>query len=190
MELSEKRLEEETVETRTVYDGPIFRVAVEEVRLPNGAAARRDVVRHPGAVCVLPITREGEVCLVRQWRAGYRGITLEIPAGKLERGETDPLAAALRELREETGATAARMTCLGDYYGSPAILDERIVMYLAEDLTFGDAAPDEDEFLETVRMPLKALVDAVLEGHVPDGKTQVAALRAYCMRERDARTAE
>lgn len=182
MDEREKALAEVTEHTDTVFEGPIFRVEVSEVRLPNGKTARRDVVRHPGAVCVLPIDRDGRVYLVRQWRAGYRGMTLEIPAGKLDHGETDAEKAAERELREETGALAARMTPLGDYYGSPAILDERIAMYLAEDLTFGETDFDEDEFLAPVTMPLDDLVREVLAGRIPDGKTQVAALRAYCMR--------
>lgn len=178
----EKALMEVTEKTDTVYAGPIFRVEVSEVRLSNGVRARRDVVRHPGAVCVLPITKEGEVLLVRQWRAGYQGTMIEIPAGKLDPGETDTREAAARELREETGAIAGRMIPLGDYYGSPAILSERIAMYLAEELTFGDTDFDEDELIEPVRMTLDDLVREVLAGHVPDGKTQVAALRAYCMR--------
>lgn len=182
MDEQEQTLREITEKADTVFQGPVFRVEVSEVRLPNGAKARRDVVRHPGAVCVLPITKDGDVLLVRQWRAGYRGVTLEIPAGKLDPGETDMCEAAERELREETGAVAGRMISLGDYYGSPAILEERIAMYLAEDLTFGETDFDEDEFLAPVRMTLDDLVHEVLEGHIPDGKTQVAALRAYCMR--------
>lgn len=183
MDEREQALTEVTESTETVFRGPIFRVEVSTVRLPDGKSARRDVVRHPGAVCVLPITKEGEVYLVRQWRAGYRGTMLEIPAGKLDPGETDTRKAAKRELREETGAIAARMTYLGEYYGSPAILEERIAMYLAEDLTFGETDLDEDEFLAPVTMPLDALVREVLAGRIPDGKTQVAALRAYCMRQ-------
>lgn len=182
MQEYDEALKEQTEKTEIVFQGPIFRVEVAEVRLPNGKTARRDVVRHPGAVCVLPVTKEGEVYLVRQWRAGYRGVTLEIPAGKLDPGETDTREAAARELREETGAVAGRMTSLGDYYGSPAILEERIAMYLAEDLTFGETDFDEDEFLAPVKMPLDDLVREVLAGQLPDGKTQVAALRAYCMR--------
>ena len=171
MQEYDEALREQTEKTEIVFQGPIFRVEVAEVRLPNGKTARRDVVRHPGAVY-----------LVRQWRAGYRGVTLEIPAGKLDPGETDTSEAAARELREETGAVAGRMTSLGDYYGSPAILEERIAMYLAEDLTFGETDFDEDEFLAPVKMPLDDLVREVLAGQIPDGKTQVAALRAYCMR--------
>ena len=182
MDEREQALTEVTESTETVFRGPIFRVEVSTVRLPDGKTARRDVVRHPGAVCVLPVDRGGNVYLVRQWRAGYRGTMLEIPAGKLDPGENDTREAAERELREETGAIAARMTYLGDYYGSPAILEERIAMYLAEDLTFGETDFDDDEFLAPVTMPLDTLVREVLAGHIPDGKTQVAALRAYCMR--------
>ena len=173
----------ETVKTReTVYRGKIFNVEVSQVTLPNGKIARRDVVRHRGAVCVLPLLDDGRVMLVRQWRAGYGGVTLEIPAGKLDEGETDPLAACKRELREEIGAHAGKWTYLGEYYGSPAILDEKIHMYLAEDLTFGETHPDFDEFLVPEKIPLSELKDLCLDGKIPDGKTQAAALRVYLMK--------
>ena len=89
--------------------------------------------------------------------------------------------AALRELREETGATCEKITYLGEYLGSPAILDECIHMYMAEGLSFGEDAPDEDEFIESVRLPLSELVEMVMRGDIPDGKTQIAALRAEKM---------
>ena len=175
MDEREQTLTEVTEHVETVFRGPIFRVEVSEVRLPNGKTARRDVVRHPGAVCVLPIDQNGRVYLVRQWLAGYRGTMLEIPAGKLDPGETDAEKAAERELREETGAVAARMTPLGDYYGSPAILEERIAMYLAEDLTFGETDFDEDEFLAPVTMLLDELVREVPAGG--HGRTEDGLLR-------------
>jgi ADP-ribose pyrophosphatase len=104
-------------------------------------------------------------------------VIVEIPAGKLNSPEEDPRRAALRELREETGAVASELLYLGDYYGSPAIMGERIRMYLARGLSFEEQQTDEDEFLEVFEMPLTDLVEEVMAGAVPDGKTQVAVLR-------------
>lgn len=181
----EEQLQETVLEAKTVYEGRVFRVEECRVALSQGAVVRRDVVKHPGAVCVLPLLSDGQVYLVKQWRTGYGGVTLEIPAGKLDPGETDPERAVRRELREETGAIAGRLTSLGSYYGSPAILDENIRMYLAEDLTFGETDFDEDEILAPVKMPLSDLVAMVLRGEIPDGKTQAAALRVYLMKQGD-----
>ena len=114
---------------------------------------------------------------VRQYRYPFAEILTEIPAGKLDRKTEDRSAAALRELREETGFRCGKLTELGDFYSSPAILDERITMYLAEDLTPGETQFDDDEFLSTVRIPLAELTDMVQEGKIPDGKTQAAVMR-------------
>lgn len=161
-----------------IYDGKVIRVFRDEVTLPDGNVSVRELNRHVGAVCVIPITAKGEVICVRQYRYAVGELLLEIPAGKLDNPDEDPREAALRELREETGAVSGKLTYLGKYFGSPAILDETIHMYLAEELTFTDTDPDEDEFLEAVRLPLSTLCDMVLRGEIPDGKTQVAALRA------------
>jgi ADP-ribose pyrophosphatase len=177
-------LEEKVLERATLFEGVVFDVTRDRVALPNGGEGVRDVVRHKGAVCVLPLTDGGEALLVRQFRHGFGGVTLEIPAGKLEGSDSDPEEAISRELKEETGAVAGRLISLGEYYGSPAILDEKIHMYLALNLTFGETSPDADEFIEIERVPLETLVAWVLEGKIPDGKTQAAALRAYLMAER------
>ncbi len=177
--MSEKDLQELTLTRQTTYQGHIFSVEERNVRLPNGETAGREVVMHPGAVCVVPVTDEGEVILVKQWRTGYDGITLEIPAGKLDSGEENPLSAAQRELEEETGGVAKTWTDMGVFYGSPAILHEGIYMFLAEGLTFGEKHPDPDEFVETIRLPLERAVEMVMNGEIPDGKTQCGVLRAY-----------
>ena len=161
-----------------IYDGKVIRVFRDEVTLPDGKVAFRELNRHVGAVCVIPVTAEGDVLCVRQYRYAVGELLLEIPAGKLDSRDEDPRAAALRELREETGAICGKLTYLGRYLGSPAILDETIHMYLAEELTFTHTDLDEDEFLEPVRLPLSTLCDMVLRGEIPDGKTQAAALRA------------
>ncbi len=180
----EKELREEIATRVTPWQGHIMKVEEMTVLLPNGDTAPREVVRHPGAVCVIPMTDEGDILVERQWRTGYGGVTLEIPAGKLDSRAEDPLDAAKRELREETGAVASNWLDMGDYYGSPAILDERIRMYSAWGLTFGDTDLDQDEFLAVERIPLGTLVDMVLRGEIPDGKTQAAVLRLYNMQER------
>ncbi len=175
-------LEEKTVSSRLIFDGKVVHLYKDTVRLPDGAESVREYVKHIGAVCILPLTDDGEVILERQYRYAVRQILTEIPAGKLDAPDEDPLEAAKRELREETGATAREMIPLGDYYGSPAILGERIRMFLAKGLTFGETEFDEDEFLEVFRLPLDEAEAAVLRGEIPDGKTQAAILRAAAMR--------
>lgn len=175
-------LEEKTVSSRLIFDGKVVHLYKDTVRLPDGTESVREYVKHIGAVCILPLTDDGEVILERQYRYAVRQILTEIPAGKLDAPDEDPLEAAKRELREETGATAREMIPLGDYYGSPAILGERIRMFLAKGLTFGETEFDEDEFLEVFRLPLDEAEAAVLRGEIPDGKTQAAILRAAAMR--------
>ena len=174
-------LKEKTVKSELIYDGKILHVWRDDIELPNGEPAKREYVKHVGAVAVLPLTDEGEVILERQYRYPFADVLVEIPAGKLDSPEEDPRRAALRELREETGAVAGDLLYLGDYYGSPAILGERLRLYLARNLTFEEREPDEDEFLEVFRMPLDDLVAEVMAGNIPDGKTQVAVLRVAAM---------
>ena len=175
------KLEEKTISSEAIYDGRILHVRFDHVTLPNGKEATREYVRHIGAVAVLPLTDTGEVLLERQFRYPFGEVLVEIPAGKLESPEEDPRKAALRELEEETGAVAGELVYLGDYYASPAILEERIRLYLARDLTFREQHTDEDEFLDVFRMPLDDLVSEVMAGNIPDGKTQLAAMRVYHM---------
>lgn len=164
------------------YQGKIVNLRVDEALLPNGGTALREVVEHPGGVCVAALTDADELLFVRQFRYPYEEVVCELPAGKLERGE-DPLEAGRRELREETGATAARYTPLGRLYPSPGYCGEIIHLFLAEGLTFGDASPDEDEFLQAERIPLDKAVQAVLDGSLPDAKTQVAVLKIAVLRQ-------
>ena len=175
------KLGEKKISSEAIFDGNILHVRRDSIELPNGKPATREYVRHIGAVAVLPLTDEGEVVLERQYRYPFGEILIEIPAGKLESPEEDPRKAALRELAEETGADADELVYLGDYYASPAILDERIRLYLARGLTFRTPHTDEDEFLEVFRMPLEELVREVVAGNIPDGKTQVCAMRVYHM---------
>ena len=177
-------LEEMQLSSTPIFDGKVLHVRLDEVTLPNGVLSTREYCHHNGAVCVIPLTDEGEVICVRQYRYPFHEDLLEIPAGKLDSPEEDPNDAVRRELREETGAVAKKMIYLGKYYPSPAILDECIYMYLATGLDFGDTEFDDDEFIESVRVPLSKLVELTLEGKIRDGKTQIAVLRAQMMIDR------
>ena len=174
---------ERTIERNILFTGKVLQLEYDRILLQNDAPAHREVIRHHGAVCVIPITKEGEVYMVRQYRYPYDTVLLEIPAGKLEPGE-DPAPAAARELEEETGMRAGKLTYIGAYFGSPAILEERIGMYVAEDLEPTAQHLDEDEFLTVEKIPITTLVDAILAGEIPDGKTQVGILRVHEMLRR------
>ncbi len=193
MEFDRELAPEEMREVRTgrteIYDGKIVHLTKDTVRLPNGGESIREVVWKCGAVCVVPVTDKGEVILVEQFRYPYDTVLLEIPAGKLEPGETDTLAAARRELLEETGYTAGEMIDFGMYYGSPAMLMEEITVYLARDLTPGKTHFDEDEYLRIRTVPMDEIVGMILRGEVPDGKTQAAVLRAKLFLENEERKA-
>ncbi len=176
--------EEKQVSSELIFDGKVLHVYKDDITLPDGRPAFREYVRHIGAVCVVPLTKEGEVVCVRQYRYPEAAVMLEIPAGKLDAKTEDPWDAVRRELREETGAVAEKLTYLGKFYSSPAILDECIHMFLAEGLCFGDTDFDDDEFIEIVRIPLDELVDTIMKGEVPDGKTQAAVLRTAHLLEK------
>ena len=171
-------LREEQVSTRTVFDGTVLHVVRDEISLPNGKPAHREVIRHIGAVCVIPVTENNEVIVERQYRYPLdRGIT-EIPAGKLDSREEDRFSAIQRELLEETGYTAEEWTVLGDFHPAPAYSDEYITMYMARKLHPGKRHLDEDEFLDVFRVPLAELVEDVMAGKISDAKTQTAVLKA------------
>lgn len=172
---------EKKISGETVFEGRVLTFCHDTVRLPNGTTSTREYVRHKGAVCIVPLTDEGEVLCVRQFRYPIHRIVLEIPAGKLDSFDEDPLAAALRELREETGAECGKIESLGALYTSPAISDEVIHMYLARELTFGESHPDEDEFLDVIKVPLDELVARILNGEIQDAKTQAAVLKTVLL---------
>ena len=174
---------ERTVSSEELYRGRVVHLFRDVITLPDGHETTREVIRHQGAVAVVPLTESGEAVMVRQFRYPFGRPLLEIPAGKLEIGE-DPDEAVKRELSEETGASARRWTPLGDFYPTVAYSDEVIRLYLAEGLTFGDTHPDEDEFLNVERVPLDALVAQILSGELPDGKTQAAILKTRLLLDR------
>lgn len=179
MELTEKQLD-----STRIFDGKVIKVYRDTVELPNGKTAFREVARHPGGVIILPIDDEGNVHMVRQFRYPYGRAILEIPAGKLEYGE-EPFAAARRELEEETGAAAESWVELGKLYPTPGFCDEVQHLYLARGLTFGETHPDEDEFLEQVKLPFGQAYAMAADGTLRDSKTVVALLRAKLRMEEE-----
>ena len=167
-----------------LFSGAVFNLEVDRVKLPNGRIATRELIRHKGAVAIVPLFPDGTVAVEAQFRYAVGRIMIEIPAGKLDTPDEDREEAALRELREETGLVAGKLTCLGDYFGSPAIVDERITIYLATELSEGERDLDDDEFLSVKRIPLEELTDAIVRGEITDGKTQAALARVMLMRQR------
>ena len=175
-------LRETPISAHYEYKGKIINLRVDDARLPNGATSKREVVEHPGGVGVLALTDKGEALLVQQFRYPYGEVTTEIPAGKRDPNE-DPLATGIRELAEETGATADHIEPLGILYPTPGYCGEIIYLYLATGLHFAEQHPDEDEFLNVLRVPLDELVERVMAGEIPDAKTQIAALKAWKLTE-------
>ena len=173
-----ENLREDRVSSQEIYDGTIVHLYKDTVTLPNGKPAFREVIRHIGAVAVVPVTDDGKVIVERQFRYPLNQVITEIPAGKLDSFTEDRLAAAKRELEEETGYTADTWQELGDFHPTAAYCDEKITLYLATGLHQGDRHLDEDEFLNVVAVPMETLVADIMAGRITDGKTQVAILKA------------
>lgn len=168
---------EKTVTSELIFDGKIITVKKDTAELENGEIVNRELVVHPGGVCVVPINENGEVLMVKQFRYPFQEALVEVPAGKLEVGE-DHREAGLRELREETGAVCEKFEYLGVCYPSVAYLTEKIHMYLATGLTFENQDLDEDEFLDVVKIKLEDAVEMIMNNELPDAKTQCAILKA------------
>ena len=173
-----KELAEVQISSKDIFEGKILHLVNDQVRLPNGETSGREVIRHIGAVCIIPITDDNEVIVERQFRYPVDEVLTEIPAGKLDFKDEDRLEAAKRELREETGYTAEEWTDLGFFYPAAAYSDEKITLYMARGLHLGERELDEDEFINVVKIPLKNLVEQVMSGEIPDNKTQMAILKA------------
>lgn len=170
--------EHRLLERKTIFEGKVVRLFLDRVRLPDGEEAEREVVSHWGAVGVVPLTAEGDVLLVRQYRHATGEDLLEIPAGKLLPGE-DPIQCAVRELEEETGMRAERWYRLASFYTSPGFSDEMLHLFMAAELREGVFNPDEGEFLEIVSMSLERGLALVAEGEVKDSKTVAGLALAY-----------
>lgn len=170
-------LEEKMLKTQTFFEGKIISVSRDEVELENGNIATREVVHHSGGVCVIPIDSDGSVFMVRQFRYPFGKALLELPAGKLEKGESH-YDCGLRELREEVGMSAEKYEYLGEIYPTPAYVSEKIHLYLARNLKQNTQNLDDGEFLDVVKMPLDEAVKLVLGGKICDSKTQIGILKA------------
>ena len=168
---------EKTLRHVNAYKGIIVDVQTDMVELSNGVVTMREVVRHPGGVCVAAVDEDGTVAIVRQFRYPFGTHLYELPAGKLEPGE-EPLPAAMRELSEETGLEAERWEELGALYTSPGFSTEKLYLYLATGLRRGEAHPDPNEFLDVERVPLDELVERAAAGGICDAKTVAGALLA------------
>ena len=166
------------------YDGLITKTNLDKVSLPNGEESLREIIDHPGGVAIVPVDSEGMVYCVRQFRYAMGKHLLEIPAGKLEKNE-EPMQCAVRELSEETGITAGRLTDLGYNYPSPGFCREVLHIYLATELTFGTAHPDHNEFLEIKKLPLDGLADMVMKNELTDAKTIIGILKAKMYFDRE-----
>jgi ADP-ribose pyrophosphatase len=159
------------------WQGAWLRVVTEEVELPNGNTIDLDIVRHPGASAVVPFVSDDEVLLIRQYRYATDGTLWEVPAGKLDPGET-PETCAGRELEEEAGYRAGRLESLGPMWASPGFTDEKIHLFAAFDLVEVPQRLEADEVIERVRMPFSQALDLIWSGELTDAKSQLAILKA------------
>ena len=170
------KLFEKTLTSETKFEGRIIKVLRDTVELENGKTSAREVVCHNGGVCVAALTEQNEVLLVRQFRYPYKEVLLELPAGKLEKGE-DPFEAAKRELEEECGLTADKYTSLGEFYPTVGYDTEIIYTWVATGLHETRMHLDADEFLTPDRVPLTQAYEMVMRGEIKDGKTIAGVLK-------------
>ncbi len=176
-EKENEHLFEKTLSSEQVFDGIVVKLYRDRVLLENGKTAIREVIKHPGGVCVLPIDKNGDIYMVRQFRYPFGKVLLEIPAGKIEKGE-DPLECGVRELKEEIGAVAEEIIPIGSLSPTVAYDTEVIYMYLARGLSFSSQSLDPEEFIDVVKLPFEKACQMVLSNEIPDAKTQLAILRA------------
>lgn len=172
---------EATVASQRVYEGRLVNLRVDTVRLENGRLTEREIVEHPGAVAVVALDEDDNILLVRQFRKPAERELLEIPAGTLEAGE-EPIACARRELREETGYRAECLVQVGSLYSSPGFCTEYVRLFLATGLQRGRPAPEGDEAIETIKVPLSDIPAMVSRGEICDGKTIAGLLSVLLLR--------
>lgn len=173
-----KKFEEKTTHTETIYDGKVVKLQVDDVMLPDGNTSKRELIKHAGAVGVIPITKDNKIVFVEQYRKPLEKSLVEIPAGKLEDGE-DPEVTAMRELEEETGYTVTEpMGFVASFYTSPGFADEMMHLYLAENLVLmkNPADGDADEFIELIELTLEEAKQYVKNKRIHDAKTNYAVL--------------
>ena len=168
---------ERTTASKKIFSGKIINVRVDDVELQDGSMSKREVVEHPGAVAILAVTDDGDAFFVRQFRKPIEKELMEIPAGKLDEGES-AAACARRELAEEVGMAAGELRQISFYYSSPGFASEKMYIFLATGLTSVDVARPEGEFLQAFRLPLPEAVAMARNGAIEDGKTLIALLLA------------
>ena len=167
-------LQEVVVTSERVFDGSFIHVNRDRIRLPDGRQTHREYIVHPGAVMMIPVLQNGDVVMERQWRHPHGRAFIEFPAGKIDAGEP-PLATCARELREETGYAAERLTFLTTIHNAISYSDEHIDLYLAEELTAGQAQLDDGEFLDVFTVAPAQVMAWVRDGTISDVKTIIGA---------------
>ena len=172
----DKNLVEKKISSANVFDGVLLHFFKDEVELPNGPKAIREWIKHPGASSVIPILPDGQIILVKQYRYPVAQVTLEVPAGKLDKPDEDPLECAKRELSEETGYTAKKFWKLTTIATTVGFSNELIHLYAAQDLISGKQHPDDDEFINCVKIPLADAVKLVEDGTIIDCKSIISIL--------------
>ncbi len=166
---------------KQIYRGRVVTLNLETVTLPNGATIELEVIRHQGAAAAVPLTDDGSVLLIRQYRHAAGGYIYEIPAGKIDPGE-DPLACAAREVEEEIGRRASSLVPMLSFFSTPGFTDEVIYLYLATGLTAGTQKLERDEVLDVVEMPLEEAIRRIADGTIRDAKTIIGLQAAYLAR--------
>lgn len=166
------KFEEKTIKTKPIFNGKVISLQVDDVLLPDGKEAKRELIKHPGAVCVIAITDEKKIIFVEQYRKALERPLVEVPAGKLEPGE-EPAYCAERELEEETGYRPGKMTHLQSFYTSPGFADELVHVFLAEQLEKVEdgLVADEDEFVELLEVSLQEAEQLAKDNRIFDAKT-------------------
>jgi ADP-ribose pyrophosphatase len=169
--------EEKTMKSEKIYEGKILNLRIDTVELPDKKYSKREIVEHPGAVAIVPVTDDNCIILVKQFRKPVEKSLLEIPAGKLEINE-EPRETANRELKEETGYVSNKMEYLFEFFTSPGFSNEKMHLFLATGLVEGDAVPESDEFIEVVKINIDDLIKMIDRGEIVDSKTIVGIFMA------------
>ncbi len=174
------KLYEKTLESKEIFSGRVLHMIHDKVELEDGSVSMREIVEHPGGVCIAALTDNNELLFVRQFRYPYKEVVLELPAGKLEKGQT-PLENGKRELLEETGAKGSHYMPLGKVYPSPGYTNEIIHLYFCNIESFEKQQLDDGEFVNIERIPIDRAEEMVLNNEIPDAKTQIAVLKAAAL---------
>ena len=170
-------MKEKTLHSKCVFKGSLLDVRNDEVIFPSGSKSTREWINHPGAVCCIPVLENGEICLIKQYRYPIKKYVIELPAGKLEIGET-PIGCAKRELEEEIGFEAKKIRFLTMFYPAVGFVNEEMHLFLAEDLKKTNTNPDEDEFIELIPKTLDQAVEMIYSGEITDAKTIIGLVWA------------